>query len=149
MQEGLSIRECRSEEAEALLRLWRQAEATVGVTDTIEDIQRVIKEQASIVLVAEKDARLVGSLIGTFDGWRGNMYRLAVHTEYRRQGIARKLVDEVENRLAGIGVKRITALVETDHPWAIGFWDARGYEHDRVIVRYVRNLVPPAQENRQ
>ena len=140
MQEGLSLRECRLEEAEALLRLWREAEATVGLTDTIEDIQRAIKEQASIVLVAEKDARLVGSVIGTFDGWRGNMYRLAVHTEYRRQGIARKLVDEVENRLAGIGVKRISVLVETDHPWAVGFWDARGYEHDRVIVRYVRNL---------
>ncbi len=140
MEEGLSIRECRLEEAEALLKLWRQAEATVGITDTIEDIQRVIKEQASIVLVAEKDARLVGSVIGTFDGWRGNMYRLAVHLEYRRQGIARKLVDEIENRLAAIGVKRISVLVETDHPWAVGFWDARGYEHDRVIVRYVRNL---------
>ncbi len=140
MQEGLSLRECRLEEAEALITLWRLAEATVGLTDTIEDIQRAIKEQASIVLVAEKDARLVGSVIGTFDGWRGNMYRLAVHLEYRRQGIARKLVDEVENRLAGIGVKRISVLVETDHPWAVGFWDARGYEHDRVILRYVRNL---------
>lgn len=140
MQEGLLLRECRLEEAEALITLWRLAEATVGVTDTIEDIQRAIKEQASIVLVAEKDARLVGSVIGTFDGWRGNMYRLAVHTGYRRQGIARKLVDEIENRLAAIGVKRISVLVETDHPWAVGFWDARGYEHDRVIVRYVRNL---------
>ncbi len=73
------LRECRLEEAEALIGLWRQAEATIGLTDTIEDIQRAIKEQASIVLVAEKDARLVGSIIGTFDGWRVNMFRLAVH----------------------------------------------------------------------
>ena len=26
-------------------------------------------------------------------------------------------------------VKRITALVEKDHPWAVGFWNSQGYQH--------------------
>ena len=125
------------------MALWRKAGATVGVTDTVEDIQRVIIHSAAIVLVAEQDGRIVGSVIGTFDGWRGNIYRLAVDPDCRRQGLARKLVDEVDNRLASIGVKRITALVEKDHPWAVGFWNSQGYRLDQTIVRYVRNLETP------
>ena len=140
MAKQWSFRESRVDEASALLALWRKAEATVGVTDTVEDIQGVINNSAAIVLVAERDDQIVGSVIGTFDGWRGNIYRLAVDPDYRRQGLARKLVEEVDNRLAGMGVKRITALVEKDHPWAVGFWNSQGYQHDQTIVRYVRNL---------
>ena len=65
---------------------------------------------------------------------------LAVDPDCRRQGLARKIVDDVNNRLASKGVKRITALVEKDHPEAVGFWNAQGYQHDQTIVRYVRNL---------
>lgn len=134
-----SYRDCRLEDAPSLLAMWRKAEATVGVTDTVEDIGRVINHSAAIVLVAEQHNRLVGSVIGTFDGWRGNIYRLAVDPDYRRQGLARKLVDEIEGRLAGMGAKRVTALVEKDHPWAVGFWSAQGYQRDERIARYVRN----------
>jgi len=49
-------------------------------------------------------------------------------------------VAEVEKRLARQGAKRITALVETDHPWATGFWQAAGYGVDQRIARHVRNL---------
>ena len=140
MVSSFRIRECRVDEATRVLALWRQAETTVTLTDTVGDLQRAIQERAAFVLVAEKDGQIVGSIIGTFDGWRGNLYRLAVHPDYRRQGIARGLLAEAENRLAQRGVKRITSLVEKDHPWAVGYWDAVGYQIDPDIVRYVRNL---------
>ena len=86
---NLSIRACRLEDRDVLLELWRQAEATPGVTDNAEDLRRAIADSPAHVLVAEVEGRLVGSVIGTFDGWRGNIYRLAVHPDYRRQGLAR------------------------------------------------------------
>jgi ribosomal protein S18 acetylase RimI-like enzyme len=138
--DGLSIRACRLEDIGVVLELWRQADATPGVTDTAEDLRRAIAESPAHVLVAEVGGRLVGSIIGVFDGWRGNIYRLAVHPGHRRQGIARALVAEVEERLARQGAKRITALVEKDHPWAMSFWEAVGYRVDERIVRRVRNL---------
>jgi len=136
----LSIRDCRLEEVDAVLELWQQAEATPGVTDTADDLRRAVTDSPAYVLVAEADGQIIGSIIGTFDGWRGNIYRLVVHPGHRRRGIARKLVAEVEQRLAGQGTKRITALVEKDHPWAVGFWEAVGYGVDHRIARHVRNL---------
>lgn len=137
---GLSIRDCRLEDVESVLELWRLADATPGVTDTAEDLRRAITDSPAHVLVAEVEGRVVGSIIGVFDGWRGNVYRLAVHPDCRRRGVARALVAEVEKRLARQGAKRITALVEKDHPWATGFWQAVGYGVDQRIARHVRNL---------
>jgi ribosomal protein S18 acetylase RimI-like enzyme len=137
---ALSIRDAQLKDVEAILELWRQAEATPGVTDTAEDLRRAITDSPAHVLVAEVDGRLVGSVIGTFDGWRGNIYRLAVHPDCRRRGVARALLAEVEKRLSVQGVKRITALVEKAHPQAMGFWEAVGYRVDERIVRRVRNL---------
>ena len=134
------IRECSCEDVGAVLELWRQADATPGVTDNAFDLQRAVTESRASVLVAEAEGQIVGSIIGTFDGWRGNIYRMAVHPDYRRRGIARTLVAEVEKRLAQQGAKRLTALVEKDHPSATIFWQAVGYGQDSRIVRHVRNL---------
>ena len=88
--------------------------------------------------------RIVGSVIGGWDGWRGNIYRLAVAPEARRHGVAAALVREVSARLAREkGARRITALVEKAHPDAVGFWDSmasEGYVFDPRIVRYVKTV---------
>jgi ribosomal protein S18 acetylase RimI-like enzyme len=134
------IRRCRPEEAEAVLALWREAGATVSATDTVEDLRRAIEGSPAYVLVAESGGRLVGSVIGSFDGWRANLYRLVVRPECRRQGIARALVEEVTRCLAGQGARRACALVEKGHPLATGFWAGIGYALDPRMVRFVRNL---------
>jgi ribosomal protein S18 acetylase RimI-like enzyme len=137
-----SIRDCRQDEAEAILEFWRQSGATPSATDNVEEIRRAIADSPAFVLVAELGGQLVGSIIGSFDGWRGNIYRLVVHPQYRRRGLARALVAQVENRLRQQGAKRITALVEKDHSWATAtaFWEAVGYGLDQRMVRHAKNL---------
>jgi ribosomal protein S18 acetylase RimI-like enzyme len=137
---GVTIRECRPEQAEAVLLLWAQAGATPSVTDTADHLRRAIAAGPALVLVAEASGRLVGSVIGGFDGWRGNLYRLAVHPEHRRRGVALALVREAERRLVQRGAARITALVERDHAWAMDFWQAAGYATDGRMARCVRNF---------
>jgi ribosomal protein S18 acetylase RimI-like enzyme len=137
---SLSIRACRLEDIGVVLELWHQAEATPSVTDNADDLRRAIAESPAHVLVAEFECRVIGSIIGTFDGWRGSIYRLAVHPDHRRQGVARVLVAEVEKGLTQQGAKCITALVEKDQPRAMNFWQAVGYCVDERIVRRVRTL---------
>ncbi len=122
------------------MALWRESGATVSATDTAEDLRRAIADSPAWVLVAEEGGRLVGSVIGSFDGWRANLYRLVVRPECRRRGIARRLVEEVTRCLQGQGARRVCALVEKDHPLAMGFWAGIGYGLDPRMVRFVRNL---------
>ena len=133
------IRPCRPDEGPALLDLWHHADASPSPTDTPEQVDQVIRDPAASVLVAVDNDLLVGSIIGGWDGWRGNLYRFAVLPSYRRRGVARALVAAAEERLAERGARRVSALVEHDHPWAVGFWDSL-YEPDPRMIRYVKKV---------
>src|SRR5579862_9446812 len=141
MSSEIAIRPARNDELSAVLRLWQEAEVTPpSVTDSIEGLTTLINAPGGILLVATIDDRIVGSVIGGWDGWRGNIYRLAVTPDYRRKGIARRLVKEVSAALFAKGAARISALVEREHPWAIGFWESMrevGYERDAKFARYI------------
>jgi ribosomal protein S18 acetylase RimI-like enzyme len=135
------IRPGRADELLAVLHLWQEAEVTPpSVTDSIEGLTRLIREAGGILLIATIDGRIIGSVIGGWDGWRGNIYRLAVTPEYRRRGIAGRLVAEVSSALFAKGAERLSALVEHEHQWAIDFWESLrdlGYEHDPRFARYI------------
>jgi ribosomal protein S18 acetylase RimI-like enzyme len=141
MEVPVTIRRVRENELAGVLEMWREAEVTPpSVSDSIEALTRLIAEPTAILLVAEVDERIVASVIGGWDGWRGNIYRLAVTPDYRRKGIARRLVEEVSAALFVKGATRISALVEREHPWAIGFWESMreaGYESDAKFARYI------------
>ncbi len=66
------------------------------------------------------------------------MYRLAVRPEFRRRGVARRLVEAAHQAFAQWGARRITVLVDTDRPWALSFWQAVGYRPDPKISRFAR-----------
>jgi ribosomal protein S18 acetylase RimI-like enzyme len=143
MPDAARIRPARLDEIEPILAVWREADATPSPTDTREEVIELLREPAAVLLVAEADGRLVGTVIGGWDGWRGNIYRLAVSPAYRRRGLARALVAEADRLLHQMGARRISALVESDHRWATDFWDslaASGYRHDERMRRYVKTL---------
>ena len=140
MLENLVIERCRSDEAQALLDLWTISGVTSSPTDSVDDLHVVIQSPAARVLVAKNHGVIVGCIIGTFDGWRGNIYRLAVVPEHRRHGVARLLVAEVEDWLSTTGPKAINALVEKEHSWATSFWASVGYEADPRMARYVKTF---------
>jgi ribosomal protein S18 acetylase RimI-like enzyme len=147
MSTAINIRICTRADCAAVLQLWLDADATPSLTDTIDEVQRTVADDSAIFLVAtDASGRIVGSVIGGWDGWRGNIYRLAVAPEARRHRVAAALVREVSARLAREkGARRITALVEKAHPEAVGFWDAmasEGYVLDPRMVRYIQTIQP-------
>ncbi len=143
MAEGIPIRPARLDEVDQILAVWREAEATPSATDDRDGVRRLLRTPHAMVLVAEADGRIAGTVIGAWDGWRGNIYRLAVAPGFRRRGLARSLVAEADRSLARLGARRITALVDGDHPWAVDFWNAlaaSGYRQDEHMRRYVKTL---------
>ena len=143
MAGAVAIRRADARDISRVLELWREADATPKPTDTAEGLSRLLASPQAVLLLAEADGRVVGTVIGGWDGWRGNIYRLAVAPEHRCRGVARLLVREADAALAAMGARRITALVEGDHPWAVGFWNAlehAGYQRDPMMTRYFKTL---------
>jgi ribosomal protein S18 acetylase RimI-like enzyme len=125
----------------AVLDLWTQARSEHASTpDRLDDVERLAADSPAALLVAERDGEVVGVLIAAWDGWRGNMYRLAVRDGHRREGIGLALTRAGEDYLRRCGVRRVTALVAFDDEVAGGFWESAGYPQDHEIGRRVRNL---------
>jgi ribosomal protein S18 acetylase RimI-like enzyme len=120
--------------------MWQVAGVTPpSVSDSIEVLTRLIREPAATLLVATIESAIAGSVIGGWDGWRGNVYRLAVAPKHRRKGIARQLVAEITKVLFARGATRLSALVEHEHQWPMDFWDSvrdLGYVRDPQFARY-------------
>ena len=135
------IRPVPTEELQAVLSFWKEAEITPpSVTDSIEGLTNLMRQPAALLLVATIDGKIVGSVIGGWDGWRGNIYRLAVAPALRRKGIARRLVTEITAALFERGAQRLSALVEHEHPWAMDFWRSvhdLGYVPDPKFTRFI------------
>lgn len=139
--EGIAIRGCRAEDVPAVLELWAGARSDhASTSDRLEDVEALLADSPAALLVAETEREIVGALIAGWDGWRGNMYRLAVRDGRRRQGIGLALVRAGEDYLRQCGVRRVTALVAFEDEAAGGFWESAGYPRDREIGRRVRNL---------
>lgn len=145
-----------------MLALWRAADVHPATGSHREGLERLLASDGEALLVAELDAQgtsadsgagsdpgsssatpgipLVGSLIAVWDGWRGSFYRLAVHPEHRREGLATALVREGERRLAAHDAERLTAIVAEEDAGAREFWAAAGYERQAGRERFVREL---------
>lgn len=139
----VKIRPCLLEECAAVLDLWRKAGVRPSVSDDVEQLTRLLRAHGDLFLVAEQDSRIVGTILGGWDGWRASMYRLAVLPEYRRKGIAKALVQETERLLVARGARRISILVAQEDVSASAFWDAlhsSGYVPDPRMKRYVKTL---------
>jgi ribosomal protein S18 acetylase RimI-like enzyme len=123
--------------------LWQRAGAIPSPTDTLVELEQLVTYQDDGLLVAVENGVIVGSVIGGWDGWRGNIYRLAVAPEARRHGLARRLVDDAVRVLNARGAHRISALVERHEAHAVGFWDSlidRGWRRDERMLRYIKNV---------
>ncbi|HVC70894.1 MAG TPA: GNAT family N-acetyltransferase [Acidimicrobiales bacterium] len=133
------LRRGNTADVPAVLALWVDAGTHRTSTDDTDAVKGLVARDHEALLIAEIDGRMVGTLIAGWDGWRGNLYRLAVVPDVRRRGIAAALVAEAERRFRSLGCRRVTALVVDADPHAVEFWTAVGYE-PYPMKRYVRTL---------
>jgi ribosomal protein S18 acetylase RimI-like enzyme len=139
--EKITVRRCQQRDIPAVLELWAQARSVHATTvDRLEDVRRLVIDSPAALLVAERNSEIVGTLIAAWDGWRGNMYRLAVCGGRRREGIGSALIQAGEAYLRSCGAHRVSALVASEDGVAVGFWESAGYPLDPAISRRVRNL---------
>ncbi|HET9059361.1 MAG TPA: GNAT family N-acetyltransferase, partial [Acidimicrobiales bacterium] len=137
---GTKLRSARSDEAAAVVALWRAACARPGHTDDAQPVRALLAHDPEALIVAVAGEDLVGSLVAGWDGWRAHLYRMTVLPAWRRRGVASALVAEAERRLVAKGARRLGALVVSDDTEAVKFWMAQGFEPNQFAARYLKRI---------
>jgi ribosomal protein S18 acetylase RimI-like enzyme len=136
----VTLRSGHPEDADAILGVWREADAEPTATDDPERLRHLMAANAQALIVADDAGRLVGTVIAGWDGWRGGIYRLAVIPDHRRRGLGQGLVEEAVRRLRAAGAARLSAIVVDDDEGAMAFWTALGWQRQTARARFVKNL---------
>ena len=115
-----------------------------------EDTRRAFTRQLSfdpeLIMVAEIEESIVGALIGTIDQNLGCIYRVAIHPEYRRQGVGTTLVQAMEQRFQQRNVNQIVIAGDEHNKAAMPLYEALGYEgrileaFDKLSIRAVYSM---------
>ena len=99
-----------------------------------------LERDRDLFLVAEDDGQIVGVVMGAWDGRRGWINHLAVAPKWRRRGVGRRLIEEVEKRLVEKGAKKVNAQVYRWNSKSFDFFKAVGYEVHSDLVMIGKHL---------
>ena len=131
-----------SQDYEEVRNLWKGAGAGIQLrrSDDRDEILKKLQRDPDLFLVATSDEKIIGSVIGGFDGRRGLIYHLAVEQGHREQGIGSRLMDEVENRLRLKGCIKSYLLVTRENESAMRLYEKRGWQHMDSVLVYGKDL---------
>jgi ribosomal protein S18 acetylase RimI-like enzyme len=108
--------------------IWEQTEGlSLEETDTQESIAIYLNRNRGLCFVACVGDQIVGTVLCGHEGRRGILRHLAVKKEFRRNGIARALINECLSAPAKEGIKKCNAFVEDANVEGRLFWDHMGW----------------------
>lgn len=129
----MNIREFRTTDANAVIKLWTTCGLVVPWNDPHKDIARKLQVDPDLFLVGERDGEIIATVMGGYEGHRGWINYLAVSPECQKQGLGRQIMNHVEMRLVKRGCPKINLQVRELNHAVISFYQALGYGNDNVV----------------
>jgi len=130
----IAIRVYRDSDHEDVVKLWREAFPNDPPwNEPTAFIRRKRTVQPELFFVAQVGDAVIGTVVAGYDGVRGWIYHLAVRQQYRRQGIARALMEQAEQSLIALGCPKVNLQVRMNNTAVIAFYKALGYEIDERV----------------
>ena len=125
----IKIRHFTIDDYDSLIALWEEAGLPYKPQgrDNRDKMLREITGDTAIFLVAQFNGKIIGSVLGTHDGRKGWINRLAVTPEFRHHGIAQLLVEACEKAIYDKGIEIIACLIEPENTVSLDFFKHAGY----------------------
>ena len=140
---AVRIRGYRPTDYAAVRRLWTVAGLEIGPSDSRAEIERTRRRDPGLFLVAAEDRRVVGVVLGRFDGRRGWIHHLAVDPARRHQGLGARLVRELEHRLQRAGCPKVNLHVTPGNAGVVPFYERLGYRENEIL--FLERWLPSPQ----
>ena len=138
----MNIRVMTIDDYNAVYNLWISTPG-MGLND-IDDskngIEKYLKRNPTTCFVAEDDGQVIGVIISGHDGRRGFIYHTTVHTDYRRRGIGKQLVEHALKALDAEGINKAALVVFSRNETGNGFWEKIGFSSREDIVYRNKNI---------
>lgn len=86
-----------------------------------------------LLLVAEDAEKIIGTVMGGYDGHRGWIYSLAVDKSFQGKGLGSKLLKAMEGELIKIGCCKINLQILASNSEAKEFYSKNGYRVEERV----------------
>ena len=136
-----TIRPFAVTDTDEVVALWEECGLVRPWNDPRKDIERKLRVQPELFLVAQDGTEVVGSVMAGFDGHRGWIYYLAVATSYQKRSLGHALMQQAEKLLVEAGCPKVNLMVRTTNEAVIGFYRRLGYQVDDVVSLSKRLMV--------
>ena len=125
----MNIREMKNEDYEQVFALWKTIKGfgIRSVDDSKEGIERFLKWNPGLSVVAEEKGMIVGAILCGSDGRRGCLYHVCVHKDYRRQGIGKTMVIWCMEKLKELQINKVSLIAFTKNDVGNAFWKEIGW----------------------
>lgn len=134
------VRLAEPEDLAQMVRLWQCVGLVKSADGAKQNLAVLKREPGLILLVAESEGKVIGTVLGGTDGWWGWVYRLVVAREYRNRGIGKALVRDVEGRLKSRGVRYVNTIVSRTNAAALGVFRGTGWTPDEDHIRVTKRI---------
>ena len=117
------------EDYEGVYALWKKIKGfgIRSIDDSKEGVARFLKRNPTTSFVAEKDGRIVGSILCGHDGRRGCLYHVCVDEDYRRHGIGKRMVVFAMKALKEEKINKVSLIAFTENDIGNAFWNTIGW----------------------
>ena len=125
----VTVRSMQIEDYDQVYALWMTIHwfSIRTIDDSREGVERFLKRNPGISVVAEMDGRVVGAILCGHDGRRGCLYHVCVHEDYRMHGIGRAMVVHCMNALQQEGINKVSLIAFTKNDIGNAFWKQIGW----------------------
>lgn len=123
------IRAMEIEDYNKVYELWMSIKgfALRSIDDSREGVERFLKRNPGISVVAEEDGKIVGAILCGHDGRRGCLYHVCVAEQYRLRGIGKAMVVHCMEALSKEKISKVSLIAFTENDIGNAFWKEIGW----------------------
>ena len=136
-----TIRIYQEEDRKEVLTLWQECNLIRSKNDPQKDLGRKKGFGEELFLVLVNEDKIIGTVMGGYDGHRGIINYLGVHPNFRGNGLGRMLMRAVEQKLRDLGCPQVHLLVWSDNTEVHKFYEKTDYKKANDIVLFRKRLI--------